>query len=210
MVAATGSSDSDDLVPATKETAVRALCTLAVWAFVCVSPAAASGYYDFRSTNAQFTSVPASALSVAQQADLMCLARNIYHEARGQSVQNQKAVAWVTRNRVRITTRSYCEVVFEARQVGQRRVGQFSWTVLRHVRPMERAAWDQAQRLAWHVMHAPQMHDVTSGATHFYDSQSPPAWRRAGVNAQLIGAHVFMKLPEYSQSHARRLTRRGQ
>jgi spore germination cell wall hydrolase CwlJ-like protein len=90
--------------------------------------------------------------------------------------------------------------VFESRRVGNRRVAQFSWTVLRHVRRMERPAWDQAQRLAWHVMHAPQMHDITSGATHFYDRNAPPEWRRAGVNARQIGAHVFMRLPEYAQA----------
>jgi spore germination cell wall hydrolase CwlJ-like protein len=182
---------------------MKAICVLAVWAFVCVTPAAASGYYDFRSSEAEFTSVPAHALTAQDRADLMCLARNIYHEARGQSEYNQKAVAWVTRNRVQITNRSYCAVVFESRRVGNRRVGQFSWTVLRHVRRMERPAWDQAQRLAWHVMHAPQMHDITSGATHFYDRNAPPEWRRAGVNARQIGAHVFMRLPEYAQAHVR-------
>ena len=35
-----------------------------------------------------------------RQADLMCLARNIYHEARGEPITGQYAVAEVTMNRV--------------------------------------------------------------------------------------------------------------
>lgn len=177
---------------------MKALCAfLSVWAFVCVSPATASGYYTFRSSNAELTVINTDLISTRSERELMCLARNIYHESRGQSEANQLAVGWVTRNRSRMTERSICEVVFESNRVNGRRVAQFSWTQLRHNRVMERDAWDQAQRLAFRVWRASEREDPTRGATHFHERHTRPVWSRQGLNHQTIGAHVFLRVQQY-------------
>lgn len=54
------------------------------------------------------------------QAALLCLALNVYHEARGEPILGQKAVATVTVNRAREHGSTVCEEVF--------RPNQFSWT----------------------------------------------------------------------------------
>lgn len=180
---------------------MKAICAhMVVWALICVSPATATTTYPFRSSQAELTVINTDRISNRTSRELVCLARNIYHEARGQSEANQLAVAWVTRNRAELWGRSLCDVVFESNRVNGRRVAQFSWTVHRHVRPMERAAWDQAQRLAWRVMRAPEHADITRGATHFHERSTRPVWSRAGRNHQQIGAHVFMRLAQYVEA----------
>jgi len=177
---------------------MKAICAhVVIWALVCVSPATANTSYPFRSAQAELTVINTNTLSRRTERELICMARNIYHEARGQSEANQQAVAWVTRNRAHITNRSICEVVFESHTVNGRRVAQFSWTVKRHTRFMERAAWDQAQRLAWRVYRASDREDITRGATHFHERGTQPVWSRRGVRHQQIGAHVFLRIPQY-------------
>jgi N-acetylmuramoyl-L-alanine amidase len=166
-------------------------------ALMC-SSALASNEYPFRSRNAVLTVINTADLTANDVTQLTCMARNIYHEARGQSMSNQRAVAWVTRNRSRLTGRSICDVVFESRMVRGRRIGQFSWTVLRHTRLMEKPAWDQAQRIAQEVITSPLSRDFTRGATHFHESTISPSWSRAGRNRRTIGAHTFMTLPQYA------------
>ncbi len=179
---------------------MKAICaTVVVWALICVSPAIASTSYQFRSAQAELTVINTEFLSHRTERELMCLARNIYHEARGQSEANQLAVAWVTRNRAHIWDRTICEVVFESHRVNGRRVAQFSWTIKSHARPMEREAWDLAQRLAWRVYLASDRDDITRGATHFHERHVRPDWSHRGVHRQHIGAHVFMRIPQYVQ-----------
>ena len=70
----------------------------------------------------QYLNLDPKPLSVVSKAtEIDCLARNIYHEARGESLQGQIAVAAVTVNRV--LTKGYpssiCQVVYQPYQ--------FSW-----------------------------------------------------------------------------------
>jgi spore germination cell wall hydrolase CwlJ-like protein len=167
--------------------------------FVCVNSAAATPFYPFRSANAGLTVIHTEDIHYRSEQELLCLARNIYHEARGQSEANQRAVAWVTRNRARITNRTLCEVVFEHNRANGRKVAQFSWTLYVHNRPMERDAWDLAQRLAYQVWQASDHMDPTRGATHFHERTFRPVWSGRGVHHQTIGAHVFMRIPQYVQ-----------
>ena len=170
---------------------MKAICaTVVVWALICVSPAIASTSYQFRSAQAELTVINTEFLSHRTERELMCLARNIYHEARGQSEANQLAHIW---------DRTICEVVFESHRVNGRRVAQFSWTIKSHARPMERDAWDLAQRLAWRVYLASDSDDITRGATHFHERHVRPDWSQRGVHRQHIGAHVFMRIPQYVQ-----------
>lgn len=170
---------------------------LSVCMFVCVNSATASTVYPFRSANAELTVINTDNINNRTERDLICLARNIYHESRGQSEANQRAVAWVTRNRAHITERGLCEVVFENNRVNGRKVAQFSWTMHRHNGGMERESWDQAQRLAYQVTRASDREDPTRGATHFHERSFRPVWSRRGVHHQTIGAHVFLRIPQY-------------
>ena len=159
------------------------------------SPAWAVETYNFSTRNAALTVINTERLSQRTIDDLICLSLNIYHESRGTSQQNQMAVALVTRNRHRITGRSYCSVVYERN--GTRGSAQFSWTVHRHTRRLEKPCWDGAQRIAWRVMMDPSVVDITRGATHFHEKNISPTWARNSHSRVTIGAHTFLRVRGY-------------
>ncbi|GLH41387.1 hypothetical protein RS3R6_02990 [Pseudomonas atacamensis] len=114
---------------------------------------------------------------------LMCLALNIYHEARGEPLEGQIAVAMVTMNRANWDTTEVCEVVYQRKQ--------FSWTHrLSDPTPQEPTAWAIAKRVAHRVIEG-QHDDITDGATHFHTRAVRPAWRHSLQKTMTIGEHVF-------------------
>ena len=118
---------------------------------------------------------------------LTCLALNIYHEARGEPIEGQIAVAQVTLNRVASSAYpdTECDVVWQKHQ--------FSWTSDgRSDTPRERGAWVQAIVVAAQIKSgiAP---DVVGGALHYHADYARPRWARAYVEVARIGRHVFYK-----------------
>lgn len=122
----------------------------------------------------------------------MCLALNVYHEARGEPIEGQLAVAMVTLNRARVAEVGVCEVVLARKQ--------FSWTILgvkdRPMRirtgwfPKEEAAWERAKMVA---QEAPKMRDFTMGAT-FYHAKTEtvnPTWSYGMERKGTWGEHHF-------------------
>jgi hypothetical protein len=123
--------------------------------------------------------------------DALCLARNIYFEARGEGSRGQYAVAAVTLNRVRDKRWSdgICGVVYQKKQ--------FSWTISRPAsRPTvidDRAAWQRAAEVAVLslVGLAP---DYSQGATHYVAPERlrrMPVWTSAMTVSHRIDGHVF-------------------
>ncbi|AVJ22736.1 MULTISPECIES: cell wall hydrolase [Pseudomonas] len=114
---------------------------------------------------------------------LMCLALNIYHEARGEPLDGQIAVAMVTMNRADWQSANVCQVVYERKQ--------FSWTYrAENHTPQEPVAWARAKRVANRVI-AGHHEDITYGATHFHTRAVRPAWRHSLKKTTTIGQHVF-------------------
>lgn len=135
--------------------------------------------------------IDTTGLNNTQKRELLCHSLNIYHEARGTNIRNQVAVAWVVRNRMNMSGRSACEVIYVPRQ--------FSWTTRRPGRPREAAAWRQSQELALMVMQD-QISDITRGATHFHEYGIRPAWSRNARNSMRIGAHTFFRLHDVAEA----------
>ena len=120
----------------------------------------------------------------ATKAELLCLAKNIYYEARGEPVQGKIAVAQVTLNRVTHRTEfqsSICGVVY-ARQ-------QFSWTHERHREPRG-DAWLEAQAIARAVLlgtaYLPNFR-----ALYFHNQTVNPQWNKTKELVRRIGNHTF-------------------
>lgn len=122
----------------------------------------------------------------------LCLALNIYHEARGSTRNDMVGVAWVTRNRVESRFsrgRNYCQIIWEP--------GQYSWTKRSadSLMPREREAWQRVTRIAIQVMNG-EVADPTNGANTFYSTRlGTPAWTRRGTGRMSIGAHTYVRLP---------------
>lgn len=122
---------------------------------------------------------------------VMCLALNVFKEARGEPVVGQQAVALVTLNRAKAKNGNICGVVFEERQ--------FSWTItdvrhgvlLPHKRPNRYTAeWRRAEQSALQALY---MKDFTGGATHYHEVSIYPAWRKKLQYVGQWGSHYFYK-----------------
>lgn len=102
---------------------------------------------------------PASDLARAKPADLTCLTKAVYYEARGESAEGQAAVAQVVLNRTHRPSypSNVCGVVFQGVKQGG---CQFSFACDGAMRrPLEPAAWTRARdvaskALSGHVMRA--------------------------------------------------------
>lgn len=129
------------------------------------------------------------------EADLTCLARALYHEARGEGEAGMRAVAEVVLNRTESAAfpDSVCGVVEQGS--GNGRGCQFSFVCDgAERRGLERAAWARAQDLA-EEMAAGAPRALTRGATHFHTVAVNPRWSRVYEMTAQIGAHRFYRRP---------------
>jgi len=119
---------------------------------------------------------------------VLCLAMNIYHEARDQDLMGQMAIAEVTMNRVYATAwpDDVCKVVWQKKQ--------FSWT---HDGKSDRMYNEKARRtaitLATLYVSGNLESFVTGGATHYHAAYVNPYWTNHLEKTTEIGTHVFYK-----------------
>lgn len=124
---------------------------------------------------------------------LLCLALNIYFEARGESVLGRQAVAFVTLNRARMRKQDICTVVFSP--------AQFSWTttytvegVLRPEHHPRGSAWFNAKLIALQsIQHFAQGKDFTRGAQYFHTDKINPKWAAEKIYICQIDNHIFYR-----------------
>lgn len=132
------------------------------------------------------TGAPAEAAihaPVVVDVPLVCLAWNVYFEARSEPRHGQIAVAEVTLRRAELSGRNLCAEVFDDRQ--------FSWTLDPQPRVMNHRAWQAALNAAKTALLG---HSNSSlGATHYHSRQVKPKWRLALCHATTIGAHIFYR-----------------
>lgn len=118
-----------------------------------------------------------------------CLALNIYHEARNQTIDGQYAVAHVTMNRVSSSkyADNICDVVYADKQ--------FSWTwTLSDTTPDDQKAYNLAYTIASEVM-SNTSEDNTGGADHYHADYVNPFWATEEfmIKTAEIGTHIFYK-----------------
>jgi N-acetylmuramoyl-L-alanine amidase len=149
---------------------------------------------------------------------MICLATNIYHEARGESVNGKFAVGNVTLNRVNHKNypNTICGVVYQAsykenwkgKMVPRRHKCQFSWfcdgksdtivlkTAEGKIIKGNMVAWEESLTVASSLL----KHDIfdnTYEATHYYnDKLADPHWATAYQKVAYIENHVFHKMGE--------------
>lgn len=124
-----------------------------------------------------------------------CLATAIYHEARGESLQGQFAVAEVILNRVdsRQFPNSVCGVVYQGVREGRLGGCQFSFACDGRSEAMpNRTAANRAQRIA-QVMSDGAHRGLTRGALYFHTTAVNPNWATSFTRTTQIGAHLFYR-----------------
>lgn len=109
-------------------------------------------------------------------AEFRCLVRNIYYEARGESLEGQIAVGQVTLNRLKTHAPTICRVVYQPHQ--------FSWTMKPITKGIDKIAWETAERAAILAYN-------TKGfeATHYHNFSVSPKWGYEKI--AVIGNHQF-------------------
>lgn len=126
-----------------------------------------------------------------------CLALNIYHEARGESLAGQYAVADVVLNRVdsRLYPNDICSVVKQARLWKGNPVRnkcQFSWYCDgKPDEPESQHAWMLSVEVAISILHYGKYRGITEGATHYHTDYVNPRWNRDMHLIGRIGDHIF-------------------
>lgn len=120
--------------------------------------------------------------------EIVCLATNIYYEARSSSVNDQRGVAQVTMNRADHPAfpDRVCEVVWEPYQ--------FSWTHENYRRPYSRDAWSRALVIAWANYYGHDDYIISTDITHYHRFDISPRWTHHARNHRRIGAHVYMQM----------------
>lgn len=131
-----------------------------------------------------------------------CLAQNIYFESRSESQLAQRAVGYVTLNRVKsdLYPNSICEVVKQGAQKSDGSMVKdkchFSWYC--DGKPdtiTEQDAWIEAQRVAYMVINNyDQFPDPVEGALMFHAAYVSPLWRYDYKRVTRIDKHIFYKL----------------
>jgi len=120
----------------------------------------------------------------ATNAELLCLAKNIYYEARGEPMNGKIAVAQVTLNRVTHRTEfqsSICQVVYAKHQ--------FSWTMEQYREPRGEA-WLEAKTIAKAVV-VGTVHLPNFKALYFHNLTVKPQWNKTKELVAKIGNHIF-------------------
>jgi spore germination cell wall hydrolase CwlJ-like protein len=138
---------------------------------------------------------------------LLCLALNVYHEARGESFTGQVAVAEVTVNRAEKTGEPVCKIVTAYKQfswlnddftpiwkwekghkvvVGQKLDPK--WMQKNAAKDLE--AWQVAVKAARLALYG-LVKDPTRGSTYYHATYVTPKWKKEKVQVARIGKHIF-------------------
>lgn len=127
---------------------------------------------------------------------VLCLAMNLYHEARGEPIMGQYAVAHVTLNRANGDHDRVCEEVFKPKQFSwtNKHVKRKSngWWIAERLHPKEQEAWKRAKTIA-RVALSGRMIDFTDGAKFYHATRVRPYWTVAMEQVKHIGNHVFYR-----------------
>jgi spore germination cell wall hydrolase CwlJ-like protein len=121
----------------------------------------------------------ASAPGISQE--ILCLAKNVYHESRGEPFKGRLAVAVVTINRTKSGKypSSICGVVYQK--------NQFSWTNMR----VKITDWDSFNEALLVANLASENSKILGNfdATHYHANYVHPNWGLRKVAK--IGRHIF-------------------
>lgn len=114
---------------------------------------------------------------------LLCLALNVYFEARNEPISGQLAVAEVTIRRAKKFNSSVCKEVFLDKQ--------FSWTADQTRSVKDLKAYRVAELVAKEAMEGKT--NFSKGADHYHAKYVNPKWAGRLCKTATIGQHIFYK-----------------
>ena len=130
-----------------------------------------------------------------RQAQLDCLARNIYHEAGYEPFEGKVAVAQVTINRAESGKfpSDICQVVYQKNIVYEKVLCQFSWYCEQASlkKPMNGPVYTESMEVAKKVLLEGFRLPSVKEALYFHGDYINPGWKRERVAK--VGRHIFYK-----------------
>ncbi len=123
-----------------------------------------------------------------------CLTTAIYHEARGETLKGQIAVAQVIINRMLNDDfpNTVCGVVYQ-----RNKVCQFSFACQKNnQKPLHQDSWDQAQMIVSNFIRGNIWLNDIANATYFHTISVRPSWRTSFCRLRQVGSHIFYKTPD--------------
>ncbi len=182
------------------------LQAIPAWEPATLFPTASSMVADVRdkgSHSQQRSAFRAMLPALRREVEMTCLSAAVYHEARGEPLSGQRAVAMVIVNRVRSPSfpHTICGVVFQNAHRPYRCQFSFTCTGIALL-PKEKRPWRLAQEIAVSMQNCTpdcrveagsedrSLHAV-SAATHYHASYVRPGWARRLHRLGRIGRHIF-------------------
>lgn len=130
---------------------------------------------------------------------IICMALNVYHEARNQSLVGQIAVAQVTVNRVNDSRYpdTVCGVVKQGITYSSgdpvKNKCQFSWYCDgKSDKPKDEDSYYTALHIAKRMLEG-NLIDFTEGATHYHATYLRPDWAETKTYITQIDDHIFYR-----------------
>jgi spore germination cell wall hydrolase CwlJ-like protein len=129
------------------------------------------------------TFTPYPAIAKLDNQEVICLAKNIYFESRGESLAGKLAVAKVTLNRTKHEDfpSTICKVVYQP--------GQFSWTASKQRTIKDQQAWQESLEIARKATRTGLSELRSFTAIYFHSGHRPYGWK--GKLIAKIGGHRF-------------------
>ena len=120
--------------------------------------------------------------------EMQCLAKNIYHEARGEGIAGMMGVAQVTLNRADTQYRgkkTLCGVVYDSHQ--------FSWTKdNQKTKKLDKSSWQQSLHITQLVLLGVRIKEIEDSIYfHSHKIKSPIWTKNLSVNKK-IGQHIYL------------------
>lgn len=124
-------------------------------------------------------------------AELLCLAKAAYYEARGENFEGQVAIAQVALNRAKSSGQTICQTI--ATKVGDKGgVCLFPSTCqARNAPPEASPPWLQSQWIAEEVAAGRAWLRELEHAEYFHTFHVGPPWRHMAQRVRRIGQHIF-------------------
>jgi len=135
-----------------------------------------------------------------------CMAMNIYHEARSDSLAGKFAVADVVLNRVRDDRypKTICGVIYQgdhkpswkdsSQLVPVRNRCQFSWYCDgKNDTPLDADSWNEAVLISSQIIKNGKHRGLTESATHYHADWIEPYWAPTLQQVGTIGSHIFYR-----------------
>ena len=122
--------------------------------------------------------------------NLLHLAKTIYGEARGESIETMFAVGWVIRNRLKSGRhgKTYKGVVLQSKQFSCWNKNDPNYKVIKGA--IKGRHWEVCIGVAIIVMQLSERHNPIPGVHHYYDKSldnNPPFWAKDGEYIVVYG-----------------------